>query len=161
MNHDRSLTRRGALGATALGAGGPILAACSGDDDPAGDASSTPTSEPTPEPSPDAAASESDSVAPRDPSRRLVATDDVPVGGGVILADAKVVVTQPAEGEFKAFSAVCTHAQCVVSSIDSSILCACHGSRYALENGAVLAGPATAPLPAVDVAVRDDQVIRG
>lgn len=159
MNDHRSLTRRRALGATALGAGVPILAACSGDDDPSDAASSTPTSEPTSEPSD--TASESDSVAPRDPAKQLVATDDVPVGGGVILSDAKVVVTQPAEGEFKAFSAVCTHAQCVVSSIDSSILCACHGSRYALENGAVLAGPATAPLPAVDVAVRDDQVIRG
>lgn len=156
MNDHRSLTRRRALGATALGAGVPILAACGGEDDLSGTDASTPTSQPTSD-----AASESGTVAPRDPAKRLVATEDVPVGGGVILSDAKVVVTQPAEGEFKAFSAVCTHAQCVVSSIDSSILCACHGSRYALENGAVLAGPATAPLPAVDVAVRDDQVIRG
>jgi len=39
------------------------------------------------------------------------------VGGGIILPDEQVVVTQPSAGEFKAFTAVCTHAQCVVSSV--------------------------------------------
>jgi Rieske Fe-S protein len=154
----RCLTRRCALGATALGAGVPFLAACGGGDD-AGSAS--PTTEPAGSSAPSGAPSGSDSVAPRDPANQLVAAEEVPVGGGVILADAQVVVTQPTEGEYKAFSAVCTHAQCTVTSIDTSILCSCHGSRYALEDGAVLAGPATSPLPAVDVAVRDGQVVRG
>src|SRR5437773_11305026 len=34
---------------------------------------------------------------------------DIPVGGGKVFMSHKVVVTQPAKGVFKAFSAVCTH----------------------------------------------------
>ena len=42
----------------------------------------------------------------------------MPVGGGKIFAAEKVVVTQPTEGDFKAFSAVCTHQGCVVAKIE-------------------------------------------
>ena len=34
---------------------------------------------------------------------------DVPVGAGTVYAERRVVVTQPAQGTFHAFSAVCTH----------------------------------------------------
>ncbi len=37
----------------------------------------------------------------------------VPVGGGMIYTDAKVVVTQPTKDVYKAFSAVCTHVGCI------------------------------------------------
>ena len=58
----------------------------------------------------------------------------VPVGGGVILADEQVVITQPQEGVFQAFSAVCTHQGCVVSEVsDGTINCPCHGSRYSIR----------------------------
>src|SRR5215469_3448549 len=40
----------------------------------------------------------------------LASTSDVPVGGGKILTDKKIVITQPQSGAFHAFSAVCTHA---------------------------------------------------
>ena len=50
----------------------------------------------------------------------LAATSDVPVGGGAIFSDEKVVVTQPTEGTFKAFTAVCTHQGCVVSNVEES-----------------------------------------
>lgn len=77
---------------------------------------------------------------------------DVPVGGGKIYADAKIVVTQPKEGEFKAFSAVCTHQGCLVSSVsDGEIHCACHGSAYAITDGSVVGGPAPSPLPSEKV----------
>ncbi len=138
-----------------------MLGACGSDDGgDAGAEASDPTSDPT-TPQTSAPSSEPSSVAPRDNQKSLVAADEVPVGGGVILAGRQVVVTQPAEGEFKAFSAICTHAQCVVSSVDTSIMCECHGSSYALDDGSVLGGPAPSPLPAVDVAVRDGQVVRG
>ena len=85
-------------------------------------------------------------VAP--PGTEIGSVSDVPVGGGNIYADAKVVVTQPKEGEFKAFSAVCTHQGCIVSSVsDGEIHCACHGSAYAITDGSVVGGPAPAPLP--------------
>lgn len=89
-----------------------------------------------------------------------MATADVPVGGGVVLADEDVVVTQPTEGEFKAFSAVCTHSQCLVTGVTATIDCPCHGSRFDLTTGDVVAGPAPSPLPAVAVSVEGGEVVR-
>ena len=59
------------------------------------------------------------------------------------------------EGEFKAFSAVCTHQQCTVSkaSKDNVILCRCHLSEFDAATGAVRKGPATQPLPPKTVSV--------
>ncbi len=73
---------------------------------------------------------------------------DVPVGGGTIDDGAKVVVTQPTEGSFKAFSAVCTHAGCLVGQItEGLIICPCHGSEFDIATGQVVQGPASSPLP--------------
>lgn len=78
---------------------------------------------------------------------RLGSADEVPVGGGRIYKAQKVVVTQPTAGEFMAFSAVCTHQGCIVSSVKGeTIVCACHGSSFSIVDGAVLDGPAPAPL---------------
>ena len=66
----------------------------------------------------------------------LTSTSDIEVGGGAIFADDEVVITQPSEGEFKAFSAVCTHQGCLVSSVsDGTINCDCHGSKFSIETG--------------------------
>jgi Rieske Fe-S protein len=95
-----------------------------------------------------------------DPGGSLVATADVPVGGGVVLEEQKVVVTQPAAGEFKAFTAVCTHQSCTVSSVkEDRISCPCHGSSFSGTDGSVLNGPATRPLREIAVAVEGDQVV--
>lgn len=81
---------------------------------------------------------------------------DVPVNGGVVYSDQKIVVTQPAEGEFKGFSAVCTHQGCVVNDVTAgAINCNCHGSKFGLD-GSVATGPATKPLPPVEVSVNAD-----
>ena len=83
----------------------------------------------------------------------------IPVGGGKIFADQKVVVTQPTSGDFKAFSAVCTHQACVVSDIaNGTINCACHGSEYDITTGAVKRGPATKALPEKSVTVSGDGI---
>lgn len=77
---------------------------------------------------------------------------DVPVGGGKILTDAKVVVTQPTAGVYKAFSAVCTHQGCLVGAIQNKTIdCPCHGSQFSITDGSAVTGPATAPLPAKTV----------
>ncbi|GAB3212140.1 Rieske (2Fe-2S) protein [Marinactinospora thermotolerans] len=83
----------------------------------------------------------------------IAQTGDVPVGGGMISMSDKLVITQPEEGRFKAFSAVCAHAGCTVQEITDHIRCLCHGSRFDIATGEVLAGPATEPLEAFEVSV--------
>ena len=83
-----------------------------------------------------------------------LAEADVPVGGGKILPDQKVVVTQPTAGSFKAFTAVCTHMGCTVASVaDGTITCPCHGSQYSIVDGSVKGGPAPAPLAPIPLTV--------
>ena len=85
---------------------------------------------------------------------------DIAVGGGAIYTAAKVVVTQPASGQYKAFSAVCTHVGCLVNKVTSGTIdCPCHGSEFKITNGAVVAGPAPSPLPARQIKIVDDQVV--
>jgi Rieske Fe-S protein len=93
----------------------------------------------------------------------LASVGDVPVGGGTVLADEQVVVVQPAEGEFKAFSAVCTHQGCPIESVaDGEIVCSLtcgHGSRFAIADGSVANGPASQPLPEVQISVDGDNIL--
>ncbi len=78
----------------------------------------------------------------------LTDTSAIPVGSGKIFQSEKVVVTQPAAGHFKAFSAVCTHQGCIVDKVaNGTIDCPCHGSQFSIKSGRVVAGPAPSPLP--------------
>lgn len=90
----------------------------------------------------------------------LAQVSDIPVGGGKILADKQIVLTQPTAGDIKAFSAVCTHQGCTVASIDNSLItCPCHGSQYKITDGSVVAGPAPRPLAPQRVKVENGQVM--
>ena len=152
------LDRRRLLnGAAALGVAVPLLAACGSDEEPSGSGSTS--SSPQPDDSPSEAQSPSEPA--QDGGAELVASADVPVGGGVVMDDEKVVVTQPVEGEFKAFTAVCTHQGCVVATVaDNEIACPCHGSLFSAEDGSVINGPATAPLTEIEVEVKGGSVVR-
>lgn len=89
----------------------------------------------------------------------LAKTSDIPVGGGKVFADQKVVVTQPTAGQFKGFSAVCTHQGCTVADVSGgTINCPCHGSRFHVADGSVAGGPAPTPLPPKPVKVSGDQI---
>jgi Rieske Fe-S protein len=84
----------------------------------------------------------------------------VPTGGGVILSSANMVVTQPAKGTFKVFSATCTHQGCPVSQITGQTIdCPCHGSQFSITDGSVVQGPAQAPLPAIKFQVVSGQIV--
>lgn len=86
----------------------------------------------------------------------------VPVGGGTIYQTERVVVTQPEAGQYEAFSAVCTHAGCLVTSVaDDVIHCACHGSAFSASDGAVVNGPASTALPRVKLTVKNGDLIAG
>lgn len=87
-------------------------------------------------------------------------TADIPVGGGKVFTDAKVVVTQPTKGVFKGFSAVCTHVGCLCNQVASGTIdCPCHGSKFAIATGAVVAGPALSPLPGAPITVSGDKIL--
>ncbi|GAA1363545.1 Rieske (2Fe-2S) protein [Streptomyces beijiangensis] len=89
----------------------------------------------------------------------LTKTADIPVGGGKIFADKKVVVTQPEAGSFKAFSAICTHQGCTVSSVSGgTINCPCHGSKYRVADASVAGGPAPRPLAPQAIKVTGDSI---
>ena len=89
----------------------------------------------------------------------LTTTSDVPVGGGTILTDKRIVITQPHAGTFDAFTAVCTHEGCIVTTVSGgTINCPCHGSKFSITNGSVVNGPATSPLAPVSIKVQGTSI---
>ena len=65
-------------------------------------------------------------------------------------------------GDFVAYSAVCTHQGCTVAYKGGKLACPCHGSVFDPAKGAqVVAGPAPSPLPEIPVKVEGDEVVRG
>lgn len=133
MDSAGGLGRRRVVGlCAATGLGVPLLSACGGD---------------SPEPE------------PTSPGTVLAEVSEVPVGGGVVTGG--VVVTQPTEGEFRAFSGTCTHQGCQVGSVDDGLItCGCHGSAFSVVDGSVANGPATSPLPEIEIAVEGGEITR-
>ncbi len=64
------------------------------------------------------------------------------------------------EGEYRAFSAICTHLDCTVQyrPDEKLIWCACHNGRYDLT-GKNISGPPPRPLEEFKVNVRGDEII--
>ena len=138
MSDQRSdLSRRTVLRGTAVGGAAlPLLGACgSGGDGGGGDSSG------------------------KAGGAAKVAAADVPVGGGTILTDQQVVVTQPEKGTYKAFTAICTHQGCTVNKvIGGKILCPCHGSTFSITDGSPQGGPAQSALAEKKVSVEGGQI---
>jgi Rieske Fe-S protein len=140
------LARAGAVGAVGL------LAACGAE---------------TPAPTPADPSLPSDDVGP-DPSAspttagddpNVIRVTDIPVGGGKIYDGARIVVTQPTAGTFKAFDSLCTHMGCVVTSVFAGkINCPCHMSQYSVADGSVIRGPARLPLAPKVVTITGDVI---
>nr|WP_236655816.1 Rieske (2Fe-2S) protein [Streptacidiphilus jiangxiensis] len=123
---------RGAAAVGIAGAGAAVLSACGGSS---------------------AASSQKGPVT-------LGPTSDVPVGGGKVYRTEQVVVTQPSAGTFKAFSAVCTHAGCVVDGVSNGVIsCPCHGSQFKTTDGSVAQGPAQTALPSIPVTVQNGKLV--
>ncbi|AVH98178.1 Rieske (2Fe-2S) protein [Streptomyces sp. WAC00288] len=126
--------------------------------DGGGDGGDGGTTAGTPE-APDAPETPGAPDSPEGDGEVLARTSEIPVGGGTVFAEEKVVVTQPKAGEFKAFSAVCTHQGCLVNKVaDGTVDCPCHGSRFRVADGSVVTGPATRPLPAEQIIVSGETI---
>jgi|SRR3954452_5220174 Rieske Fe-S protein len=148
---DPAFDRRRVLGVAAVaGMGVPLLAACGQNSDATSSTSASSSTSPT----------AGKTTKPASGGSDLVATSAVPLDGGVVIQDKKVVVTQPSKGTFKAFTAVCTHMGCIVSQVsNNTITCPCHGSQYSAEDGSVMGGPAPAPLSPVNIKVKGGEIV--
>lgn len=124
-------------GVVGLGLAVPLLAACGEDETEAADDKGTSTTTNGP----------------------IGKTTDIPVGGAKIYLAEKVMVSQPAPGEFKAFSTVCTHQGCPITKVaGDEIDCSCHGSRFSIKDGSVLGGPANKPLQELKVTTQGQDI---
>ncbi|MGW2207503.1 Rieske (2Fe-2S) protein [Streptomyces sp. NPDC001774] len=144
----------GSVAALATGCGSD------GDTDSGTTASPTaPGTDTTPAPTTTPAEEPTGSPASSPAGNALAQTSDIPVGGGTIFKEEKVVVTQPTADDFKAFSAICTHQGCIVAKVENGTIdCACHGSKFRITDGSVVNGPATRPLPAEEITVSGDSI---
>ena len=96
------------------------------------------------------------------PAGALAATSQVPDGGGKIIDGKNIVITQPRSGSFRAFTAICTHEGCIVSSVSNgTINCPCHGSKFSIKDGSVVHGPAPSPLAAIAIKVEGTSIFQG
>lgn len=143
------VTRRAVVAGTGILAVSAALAACSSYGNSAASA-------------PDAPADQSAGPAGGSAAtggQALGSTSDIPVGGGAVFASQEVVVTQPTPGNFKAFSAICTHSGCPVSAVaNGTINCTCHGSKYNVKDGSVVNGPAKKSLAPRQITVSGDTI---
>lgn len=67
------------------------------------------------------------------------------------------ILVRTSDGQFRAFTAVCTHLECTVQykPETSQIWCACHNGLYDLS-GSVVSGPPPRPLEAFKVNLRGE-----
>lgn len=151
------LSRRHAIaGGAAVGLGVPLLAACSGDD---GDSGASTATDASPSKSVSSATTEGSAG---DAGSGLASTSDLEVGDAVFLDNPSIVITAPADGEYKAFSRTCTHQGCPVQDlVDGNIHCNCHNSMFSISDGSPVSGPATQPLQEVPIKVDGDQIVAG
>jgi Rieske Fe-S protein len=88
--------------------------------------------------------------------------EDIPANGAEIFrfGSKPGILIRTTAGEFRAFSATCTHLGCIVQyrSDIGHIWCACHNGHFDL-NGRNIEGPPPKPLEAFVVNVRGDQIV--
>jgi nitrite reductase/ring-hydroxylating ferredoxin subunit len=148
------MTRRAMLGGAAGVCAAALLGACGSDD---GDDSGSGT-----DAKGGAATGAAGATTPAGGggANALGSTSEVPVGGGKVFPDQKILVTQPTAGQYKAFSAVCPHAGRIVSApVGGTVTCPFHGSRFSATDGSLQGGPATKGLTAKAVKAEGGQLV--
>lgn len=109
---------------------------------------------------------------PKEPPKRLVKADEVQVGkpklverpGGKMLPGREyeqLILVRTDETTVKAYSNLCTHADCLVKPKGKTLHCFCHEADYDPATGNVIQGPPPKPLAKVDVHIADGWVMTG
>jgi Rieske Fe-S protein len=146
-----NVNRRTVVGGIVAAGGTLTLAACAAEPDPVESTPPSATVETEPAEAPNTAA-----------GILLGLAADVMVGSGkkfMVDETLTVLVTQPSAGDYRGFSATCTHAGCIVNGVeDGQIACGCHGARFNVETGAVEAGPARSALGRITIEVRGEEL---
>ena len=146
------------LGSTTAVGGALVLAGCA-----PSDSNGSPTATPTVQPSATPTDSPAATTAPDTPAlgEDVAALAEVPVGGSIdaTINGEPALIAQPTAGQVVAFSAICTHQQCVVAAAGAEFHCPCHGSMFDAATGDVLNGPALEPLSSIPVAVAGDRIV--
>jgi cytochrome b6-f complex iron-sulfur subunit len=149
-----------ALGVGAAGAS--LVAACGGGDDKASEEGETPGAV---EGAGEATGGANGGVAQIEGGEPIAQEAEVEAGSALEFTDEETgqqaILVHLESGDFAAYSAICTHRGCTVGYSDGNLACPCHGSVFDPANdGAVVNGPATEPLPAIPVEVRNGEVFR-
>ena len=90
---------------------------------------------------------------------------DIPVGGVKLFqypkAGEQCIMIRTSDDAYVAFSQKCTHLSCAVfySRQLNRLECPCHQGYFSVQDGSVLQGPPTRPLPKVILARKGDQLI--
>jgi cytochrome b6-f complex iron-sulfur subunit len=161
VSRGRFIRLGAALGVGAAGAS--VLAACGGsgggqagggsDGGGSGEGSATPSADAT------GGATEKASSG----GGGIASVSEVRPGSAAKFEDAgnPAVLVHLENGDFVAYSAVCTHQGCTVAYNDGQLACPCHGSIFDPADGAaVVNGPAQQPLPEIPVEVRGGEVFK-
>ncbi|MFW0108025.1 Rieske (2Fe-2S) protein [Rothia sp. P7181] len=132
----KGMNRRTVLGGLSVGSAGLALSGCSQED-----------------------AQPQVAEGPQKPTD-MAAVSDVPLGGAykATAEGITVMLTQPKEGVFKAFSSACTHQGCQLNVQTTIIACPCHASHFSIKDGSVTGGPAPTPLPEYKTEVKDGRI---
>ena len=103
--------------------------------------------------------------APIYPRSAVANAGDIPVGGVKLFqyphAGDQCIMVRTAEDAYVAYSQKCTHLSCAVyyAREENRLECPCHNGYFSIEDGSVLQGPPTRPLPKVVLERQGNQLI--
>lgn len=90
---------------------------------------------------------------------------EIPLGGVKLFTyptpEDHCILVRTSENEYVSYSQKCTHLSCAVyySRANNRLECPCHQGFFSIQNGAVLQGPPSRPLPRIVLETRGEELI--